>query len=110
VAASVEPFLSALVVELPDVTLHLKPAEFQDAADRYFPRTAVRNLERAGVSQSVATKVTSHKTESVYRRYPIVASSDLAEASRKLQACVTGTYSGTIGQFEGTAKTQKVSA
>ena len=54
-------------------------------------RTAVRNLERAGVSRSVAMKLTGHKTESVYRRYAIVSDADLREASRKL----TGTFSGT---------------
>jgi hypothetical protein len=31
-------------------------------------------------------KLTGHKTESVYRRYAIVSSGDLADAARKLQA------------------------
>ena len=50
-----------------------------------FRRTAVRDLERAGVSRSVAMKLTGHLTEAVYRRYAIVCESDLAEAVSKLQ-------------------------
>ena len=42
-----------------------------------FRRSAVRRLERAGVSRSVAMQLTGHKTESVYRRYAIVAEQDL---------------------------------
>ena len=49
-----------------------------------FRRTAVRNLERAGVSRSAAMKLTGHKTESVYRRYAIVSEADLAEGVQKL--------------------------
>jgi integrase len=47
-------------------------------------RSAVRNLERAGISRSVAMKLTGHKTEAVYRRYAIVAESDLRDAGTKL--------------------------
>jgi hypothetical protein len=50
----------------------------------------VRNLERAGISRSVAMKLTGHKTEAVYRRYAIVAESDLREAGTKL-ATMLGT-------------------
>jgi integrase len=49
-------------------------------------RTAVRNFERAGVSRSVAMKLTGHKTESIYRRYAIVSDADLSEGVRKVAA------------------------
>lgn len=51
-----------------------------------FRRTAVRNLERAGVPRSAAMKLTGHKTEAVYRRYAIVDSVMLEEAAVKLAA------------------------
>jgi integrase len=59
-----------------------------------FRRTAVRNLERAGVPRSVAMKLTGHQTESVYRRYAIVAASDLVEGVKKLAALHTRESAG----------------
>ena len=49
-----------------------------------FRRTAVRNLERAGVPRSTAMKVVGHKTESIYRRYAIVDETMLKEGAAKL--------------------------
>lgn len=62
-------------------------------------RTAVRNLERAGVPRSVAMKLTGHKTEAVYRRYAIVSDADLRAAADKLAAMAEtamGTITGTV--------------
>ncbi len=46
-------------------------------------RTAVRNLERAGVSRSVAQSFTGHRTDSVYSRYAITDSAAQREGMRK---------------------------
>ena len=42
-------------------------------------RSAVRKMERSGLSRSVAMQLTGHKTEAVYRRYAITSESDLRE-------------------------------
>jgi integrase len=62
----------------------IKAARLADRIPHDFRRTAVRNLERAGVPRSVAMKLTGHRTESVFRRYAIVAENDLAEGVAKL--------------------------
>jgi hypothetical protein len=52
-------------------------------------RSAVRNLERAGVPRSVAMKITGHKTESVYRRCAIVSEADPSDAVQRLEGQLT---------------------
>jgi integrase len=49
-------------------------------------RSAVRNLVRAGVPQTVAMRLTGHKTDSVFRRYDIVSPDDLRMAVERLDA------------------------
>ena len=51
-----------------------------------FRRTAVRNLERAGVPRTTAMAMIGHKTESIYRRYSIVDQSMLEMGTAKLEA------------------------
>src|SRR5262245_12732058 len=76
-----------------------------------FRRTAVRNMEQAGVPRSVAMKLTGHKTESVYRRYAIVSDTDLQEAARRLagEGAFSGAFSpaaskpaAQVGKIKGT--------
>lgn len=61
-------------------------AGYPDRVAHDLRRTAVRNLERAGVPRSAAMKMTGHKTESIYRRYAIVDEAMLREGAEKLAA------------------------
>ncbi len=63
-----------------------------------FRRTAVRNLERAGVSRSVAMKLVGHKTEAIYRRYAIVCEADLSEGVKKLATLAAGSVGGQMAK------------
>jgi integrase len=51
-----------------------------------FRRTAVRNLERAGVPRSAAMAMVGHRTEAIYRRYAIADEAMLKEGALKLAA------------------------
>jgi integrase len=48
-------------------------------------RSACRNMIAAGVAQSIAMKVSGHKTDSMFRRYAIAAETDLRSALRRTQ-------------------------
>jgi integrase len=49
-------------------------------------RVAIRNMVRAGVSQTVAMRISGHKTDSVFRRYDITSDDDLRHAMERTAA------------------------
>jgi hypothetical protein len=51
-------------------------------------RSAARNLVSAGVDQSVAMRITGHKTVAVFQRYRIVADDDLRSALARTDAAI----------------------
>ena len=48
-------------------------------------RSAVRNMERAGIPRHVGMQISGHRTEAVYKRYDIVVEADLGSAGEKLE-------------------------
>ena len=74
-----------------------------------FRRTAVRNLTRAGVTDTIAMAVTGHRTRAVFDRYDITSEADLDDAAAKLQALV-GTKTGTNGTSETSTQDEKATA
>ena len=48
-------------------------------------RSAVKRMIRRGIPQTTAMKISGHRTESVFRRYAIVAEEDLRDAAAKLE-------------------------
>jgi integrase len=49
-------------------------------------RTAVRNMDRAGVPREVAKRISGHKTDLIYSRYRIVNEEDIRQGLERTQA------------------------
>jgi integrase len=66
-----------------------------------FRRTAARNLRLSGVSETVAMKLTGHKTRSRYDRYDIKDPRDIREALARKQEYLNSLPSNTnISEFK----------
>lgn len=56
--------------------------------------SAIRRMVRKGISETVAMRLSGHKTMSVFRRYDITSTDDLRDAALKL-ASTTAAQTGT---------------
>ena len=64
-------------------------------------RTGVRNLRRLGVAESVAMKISGHKTAAVFKRYDITDEADIADVAVLLDKSPAPWTLGRVRQKRG---------
>jgi integrase len=62
-----------------------KEVKMPDLLPHDMRRSAVRNFRRSGLSEHEGMALSGHKTDSVYRRYDIIADDDLTAAMERVQ-------------------------
>ncbi len=74
-----------------------RPASLGTRSSHDLQRSGVRNLVAAGVDQSVAMRITGHRTVSVFQRYRIVADDDTRVALTRTEAANRAAMEATPG-------------
>lgn len=76
-----------------------KQAHVEEEIFHDLRRTAVRNIIRAGVPESVAMAISGHRTRAVLYRYNIVSEDDLRIAVKKINACLRAAPKQSVTTF-----------
>ena len=81
-----------------------KPPAFLGCCFNDLRRTAVRNLRRAGVAESVIMRITGHHTRGVFERYNITDQSDTIEAGKMAEEFLTREHAQDSSQITSQTK------
>jgi len=64
-------------------------------------RSAVRNMIQSGIAESVAMKISGHRTQSMLHRYNIITERDIKAAALKIELHLENQSSGQLGEKLG---------
>ena len=76
-----------------------KKADLEQRLIHDMRRTGAMNLDRSGISRTVAKQIGGWKTDTIYERYRIVSEADLQDAGKKLDRR-NGTFGHSLGIVE----------